>query len=95
MRNKNKYLRRLEGKKKVRKVVDIMKKRSCHTSPETKEKIYGKGGSMEKYLFRNRAKCSCSMCGNPRKHFKKITLQEIKSELEMIEEIIEERQVNE
>lgn len=29
-------------------------------------------------LINNRAKCSCHMCGNPRKHFKQKTLQEIK-----------------
>ncbi len=35
-----------------------------------------------KLMVDNMAKCSCTMCGNPRKWFNQISLQELKSALD-------------
>lgn len=32
-------------------------------------------------VFHSPAICSCTMCGNPRKHFNRITLSELKSDI--------------
>lgn len=34
--------------------------------------------------------CSCSMCGNPRKYFKKVTIQELKEDIEEKEQLKED-----
>ena len=41
------------------------------------------------FRFNDMAKCSCSMCGNPRRYFDELTLQE-KKQLEDIEDQLKE-----
>ena len=68
----NKYQRRQNGIKRARRLLRVL--RSIHHS-----EFYADGGEYEKRLLKTRVPCSCAMCGNPRRHFGKKTLQEKKS----------------
>lgn len=56
------------------------------------EKYYGgtKSDRDKGRLAHTRTPCSCAMCGNPRKHFKKVTLQEMIKDEDFHEQITEE-----
>ena len=41
----------------------------------------------ERYLRKTPKRCSCPMCGNPRKHFGQKTLQEMRSDINFTEQL--------
>jgi hypothetical protein len=67
----NKYQRRQIGIKKARKVLRVLRA----YNPRHRD-FYRDGGEYEHRLIKTRVPCSCPMCGNPRRHFKKLTRQE-------------------
>jgi hypothetical protein len=68
---------RLHHKERIKtKVVKYLKLRTFYT-PEDIERC--------SYFYDTRQRCSCDMCGNERKYFKKRTVQERKAEQEKID----------
>ena len=80
---KNKYDRRLKGIQKARKVLAVLR-------PGSNSDFYDVGGVYEKELIHTRVACSCPDCGNQRRHFGRRTVQELKSDFDMIDQLEEE-----
>jgi hypothetical protein len=78
----NKYERRLAGIKKARKVLSVYRAINHRISGSEFFEYYEYGGKCEQQLLKTRKPCSCAMCGNPRKHFGEVTIQEKKHNLE-------------
>ena len=83
--NRSRAYRRFQQKKRIRKARLIVKQWKKYGS-NIPDDHFDKDSN-------HLAKCSCHMCGNPRKHFKEITLNEKRialSEREEISDLIEE-----
>ena len=83
VRPMNKLLRRAEGLKRVRKVLNIWKSANSTRSVE----LYLPGGTLEHQMINSRAACSCPYCGNPRKYFHQRTRKEVMSDIDMQDQI--------
>jgi len=77
--------RRWEGLKRARRVLRVW--RNYHS--DANEGWYDHGSLQEQRLLRTRAACSCPMCGNPRRWFGEVTLQEKKADVVMAEQLQE------
>lgn len=82
MRDMNKKLRRELGEKRARRILKI-RKAMAHYHPEW----FSEDGKFYKKLINTRVPCSCAFCGNPRKYFGEITLQERKSYLDYLDNL--------
>lgn len=52
-----------------------------------REKLFKRWGCQQTYWMKNTSKpCSCWMCGNPRKYFKELTMQERVDKLRLLDE---------
>ncbi len=81
----NRLSRRIQGIKRARKVLRIWRAGSYHTD----ESIYGEDDWLMHHLLNTRARCSCPFCGNSRRHFNQRTKQELLSDIDMHDQIIE------
>jgi hypothetical protein len=79
MKNMKRNIRRFNAKKYEKKTYEISKHIFKSNTFGTEEELENKRQRFTKTHTSNRAKCSCSMCGNPRKIFKTLTMQEKKS----------------
>jgi hypothetical protein len=70
------YLRRLEGQKKVRRLLRIYRARAASRIAPNWQEMYADGGELERQLLKNRVRCSGPCCGNQRRHFGQLTVQE-------------------
>ena len=52
--------------------------------------VFGVRESYARHNYKNRARCSCHMCGNPRRFFGEVTYQEKKAALSAREQVAEE-----
>lgn len=71
-------IRRFNMEKKKNKIKNILKNKPYYDEIKNIDKLIGR-------LASTPASCSCSMCGNPRKHFNEKTRKEIISDLELEE----------
>jgi hypothetical protein len=74
------YLRREAGKKKAKRVLRILRP-STTFNPD----FYADDGDWAKKMLKTRVTCSRPCCGNPRKWFGQVTLQEKRAQLEETE----------
>lgn len=81
----NKHLRRLEGLKKARRLLGIYRAKFSNRHMSEPD-YFSEGGEYEKGLIKTHVPCSCTMCGNPRRHFGERTIQEKKAFLDEIDE---------
>lgn len=79
MKNMKRSIRRFNAKKFEQKTYDISKQIFTCNGLETAEEVENKRQKYTKTHASNRAKCSCYMCGNPRRTSKSLTIQEKKS----------------
>ena len=78
--NRNGSYRRFQERKQKKHVQNILKNISHDKELANDEKQIG--------IFAHSSKgCSCMMCGNPRKHFKEISIAEKKANLDFNEEV--------
>ena len=70
------YLRRIEGKKKVKRLMRVYRER---TYPHNSE-FYTDDGLLAQSLLKNRVRCSRACCGNPRRLWGLKTIQELKAD---------------
>ena len=75
----NKLLRRQKGLNKARRLLRIYRARF----PRNRD-LYVPGSEAEHHLLNTRVPCSCPMCGNPRRYRDQRTIQEIKSDAELL-----------
>lgn len=73
MRQWNKHSRRLAGIQKARRVIRIWRSVAGGRDNES----YEDGSQLEKRMIRTRVRCSCPMCGNPRRYSRERTRQEL------------------
>lgn len=77
-----------------------MRSRAFRRHEEDKRKAWAKKKGREWYgvepnekqigrLAHSPAICSCYMCGNPRKHFKQKTRQEVKADAALVAQLVE------
>jgi len=78
--------RRRIGVKKARRVLDVW--RACSASDRF-DPFYASGGPMEQVMTHTRVKCSCPMCGNPRRHYGELTPQEHRADEAMSAQLAE------
>jgi len=57
---------------------------------DTWEDVFGVREWYARYHYKNRARCSCHMCGNSRRFFGEVTYQEEKAALSAKEQVTEE-----
>ena len=81
----NKYERRLKGINKAKKVLKVW--RACAYDPM----LFDVDDIIYQGLIKTRVPCSCPWCGNPRKHFGKITNQELRENITFLEQLYEFR----
>lgn len=78
--NRNASYRRFQERKQKKHAQNILKNISHDKELANDEKQIG--------IFAHSSKgCSCMMCGNPRKHFKEISIAEKKANLDFNEEV--------
>ena len=78
--NRSASYRRFQERKQKKRAQNILKNISHDKELANDEKQIG--------IFAHSSKgCSCMMCGNPRKHFKEISIAEKKADLDFNEEV--------
>lgn len=71
-----------EGIKRARRILRVRRMTWRHALKRWPDLLVD-GGTQEHGLRFTRAGCSCVLCGNPRKHFGQVTVQERKANDEM------------
>lgn len=71
------YNRRQQGLKKARKLLKIYR---ALGSLGQDDALYDDDSPLAHLYLKTRVPCSCPMCGNPRRHFGKKTIQELRNE---------------